>query len=244
MLGLLASLYAGRPSEAPVFPEALWPRVSPTFDELRAMVDGAEQAAGRALLDRLPFGVIALDERCHLLLENESARESLNASELLTRLGERVRPWADSDVEAFVKTVQTACTDTATSARSFELTLARRKWSLPARLLGLRLGSPPAAALIVILPETGREAALRRLLMTMFALTRSETDVAICMMQGLSMGQVAKIRGVTAPTVRGHWQSVQYKVGNCGDDALVSLLYSALLIRPPMGRTSGLPIAR
>ena len=232
LLHLVARLYVGAPhGTGDAGQESLeGPALSPGV--LASLQYRAEQSAACAVLDRLPFGVLVLDVQCRLRFENHSARGTLDRADLLVRDAGYVRPWSDKDLSGFVQAAECACRGPHWPPEGHEIRIEHRHWHIPIRLLGARMSGAPASMMILLLPDIAREHSLRRLLMTMFALTTAETEVALLVMSGLSIEQAAHRRGVLPATARVQWQSAQYKVGAGGEGALIHVLRAALLISP------------
>jgi len=232
LLNLIARLYAG-PDNAPG--SGQWQErhaLISSPDALISLQTRAEQAVACAVLDRLPFALLVVDGQCRLQYQNQPARDALDRGDLLVRDEDRVRPWSEKDLPQFVETAERICTDMAWPTQGLEISVARRHWRTSIRLLALRMGAGAMANMIVLMPDVARERSLRRLLMTLFALTAAETDVAVLMMAGFSIEDVARRRAVRTATVRLQWQDVQYKVGSGGGAALIELLHAAILLPP------------
>ena len=231
LLHLIARLYAG-PDNAPG--SGQWQERSALIsspDALISLQNRAERAVACAVLDRLPFALLVVDSQCRLRYENQPARDALDRADLLVRDDDRIRPWSENDLAGFVEAAERTCTDMAWPTQGLEIPVARRHWRTSMRLLGLRMGAGAMAKMIVLMPDVARERSLRRLLMTLFALTAAETDIAVLMMAGFSIEEVARRRAVRTATVRLQWQDVQYKVGSGGGAALIELLYAPSCFR-------------
>lgn len=232
LLHLVARLYVGAPHGTGDAGQQGLEKPSLSPGVLASLQHRSEQSAACALLDRLPFGVLALDAKCRLRFENHSARCALDRADLLMRDDGHVRPWSDKDLPGFVQAAEGACRGQYWPPEGHEIRVEHRHWRIPIRLLGVRMSGAPASMMILLLPDIAREHSLRRLLMTMFALTVAETEVALLMMSGLSIEQAARRRGVLLATARGQWQSAQYKVGAGGEGGLIHVLRAALLLTP------------
>jgi DNA-binding CsgD family transcriptional regulator len=230
LLQLVARLYSGTQIDTAFAIHE--PDVRAPLTVVASLQNRAEQAAACALLDRLPFGLVALDAQCLVRFENQAARDAIDRADILVREDGRVRPWSDRDLPRFAHAAECACVASRWADEGVEILVAHRYREMSLRLLGLRMGSVPGALMILLLPDVARERSLRRLLMTLFALTAAETDVAILMMEGLSLEEVARQRGVRLATARGQWHTARYKVSNSDDGALIDLLRAALLLQP------------
>lgn len=204
-------------------------RASPehALTELVAMAEGT---AGSRLLDRLPFGLVAIDAHRRVQFENATGQRMLDSGDPIVREGGRIRPWADEDSVMFAGFAEAACLTAEWPQDGRDMVISCRGSRTRIRLIGFRVGDPPDASLVLLLADAGREHALRRLLMTMFALTAAESHVVRLMMQGASLQDIAKRRGVTVSAVRGQWQTARSKIGNGGDAEILQTLRVALLL--------------
>jgi DNA-binding CsgD family transcriptional regulator len=232
VLALVARLYTGAP---PAYGLAAPPNPPPhahAGDPVRRVRDGlesAEREAAAALLDELPFGILVLDATCHCEYANRTARAALDEGEFLSLDGEIVRAALERDSQALAAlAVQIA---TLPSALDGVPLLVGRRTGRAVRLLALPLHVQGRALLVLLVPDVARARALRRLLGSLFGLTAAEADVAVLMLEGMSLDQVAHERRVTLSTARGHWQTAVWKVG-VSREALTGILQRALLISP------------
>jgi DNA-binding CsgD family transcriptional regulator len=241
VFGLLARLYGGDRGPPPHHPASAEPAgagapASRVPDEtvLEAQ-QSAECEAARALLDRLPFGIVVVDARRRLHLTNAAgtrilaertflgcdddtltaACEGSELHDLVRRAGER-QPWP---------------------VEGIAVQLRRPDGGRPVRVLSLAMpaGVLPEPALVLLLPDEARTHAVRRLFVSIFGLTPAEAHIAVLMASGLTLAEAASERGIAISTARGQWQTVIWKVGGGADAPLLGLLRSALTFPLPAG---------
>jgi DNA-binding CsgD family transcriptional regulator len=117
--------------------------------------------------------------------------------------------------------------------RPFVFTLKRPPRVKPLFLMGVAVTPGPSAAqepapavaLVISDPErlTGANTEVLRCL---FALTRTEAEVASMLMNGMGPAEIAKQLNVSTHTTRGHVKSVMRKTGTKRQSDLVHLLFS------------------
>jgi len=228
---LMERLYTGAHRDFAPTSQALNLSTSPAAPPLPELIVSAEGAAGRWLLDRLPFGLVAVDACRRVRFENAIGKRMLDARDPIVREGCLVRPWSAEDSMAFSALAEAACVAASWPQDGRDIVISRRAPpGTTVRLIGFRLGDPPNVALVLLLPDEEREHALRRLLMTMFALTPAESHVVRLMIRGTSLEDVARRRGVTMKAVRAQWYTARSKIGNGGDAQLLQTLRAALLL--------------
>jgi DNA-binding CsgD family transcriptional regulator len=71
---------------------------------------------------------------------------------------------------------------------------------------------------------------LATVLVDLFGLTPSESQLALLMMEGLTVAEAARVRSVTTKTARAQWQTVLWKVAADNEGQVLSLLRTALAL--------------
>jgi DNA-binding CsgD family transcriptional regulator len=192
-----------------------------------------ERAAATDVLDRLPYGVVLLDDRRAIRFANAAGEAILREGDGLRTLDGRLSAAAPADAEALRRLVDDACAAPGRvggGAGGF-LHVARPSGRRPFALLvaPLRLyrrlltGRRPAAIVFVTDPERstpGIQPALRRL----HGLTASEADVAERLLAGRSVEEIGADLDTSVHTSRTHLKRILAKTGVRSQAELVRLL--------------------
>lgn len=197
---------------------------------------GSLQARWRAaeeVLDHLPFGVILVDRAGKVLCLNRAAEAVIAAADGLTvKEGVLVAATAE-DTRALGKLVAEAAASRAGIAMSpgGAMSLSRPSMStpLPVLVAPLRgqwalLAEQRAAAAVFVSDPERRATLPGRQLVELFGLTPAEAQLAVALLAGKRLGQIAADRGVRLPTVRNQLRAVLAKTGTGRQAELVRLL--------------------
>lgn len=191
------------------------------------------QQAGLAarLLDALPQGALAVDDRAGILLLNRSAQAILaRAGGLRVRQGRLTSDRPAALAELLAALARATCPSRqARSASAFRLRetepaldLLVLVCPLPERL-SCRFHAEPAA--LVLLEQAARQRRFApELLRQLFGLTRAEAALAVALLHGRSPEEIATERGVAMPTVRSQLQSLFAKTDCRRQADLIRLL--------------------
>jgi DNA-binding CsgD family transcriptional regulator len=193
----------------------------------------ARWSAAEEALDHLACGVILLDACGKVLFLNRAAEAVVAAADGLTvREGVLVAATPD-DTRALGKLVAEAAATGAGAGTSpgGAIALSRPSLSaaLPVLVAPLRGQRPlpaerrAAAAVFVTDPERSVMVAGRQLV-ELFGLTQAEARLAIALLGGKRLGQIAAERGVQLATVRNQLRAVLAKTGTGRQAELVRLL--------------------
>jgi DNA-binding CsgD family transcriptional regulator len=188
-------------------------------------------------IDRLPYGVILLDERGQLLLANGVARGLLAARDGLTEWRGTLAASKRSESSALRRLVADALDGTAgTTGRRLgsggALTISRPSGARPLSLLVAPFrqeeadpfgGRRPAAVVFVSDPDT-RIDAPADLLASLHGLSAAEARVAAEVLEGGSLSDIAGRLGITRNTANTHLKRVFEKTGTRRQSDLVRLL--------------------
>jgi DNA-binding CsgD family transcriptional regulator len=234
VFSLLARLYGGAPDR----PNSV--HVVPGMDghssaHIAAAHRMAQRIAARAVLDRLPFGVIALDVMRRVRLVNTPAQRFIDEGHVLEIRDDQIAPVASEDAGALETLVRQLQDDVAWPSTGGHLTLHRRASPQLARLLVLAsTGARTEDMLVVLLcPDPARTRMLATVLVDLFGLTPVEAQLALLMLEGLTVAEAALVRGVTTKTARAQWQTVLWKVAADHEGQVLSLLRTALALPMP-----------
>lgn len=201
---------------------------------------GAAQRERLALaeaVDRLPVGVLLLDEHRQVVIENQAARRIVEAEDGF-RI-DRGGPCAgDAHDNARLQ-------EMIANALDFEpgQELASRSWATVSRpslrreyalaitplvdLPGVSVGSDIRLAIFVVDPEAGRTAS-SAVLESMYDLTHSEAELVRTLASGVSLDQAAQARGVSLNTARSHLKRAFSKTGTTRQAELLRLVVAGV----------------
>jgi DNA-binding CsgD family transcriptional regulator len=205
-----------------------------TLDELNS-----ERLLYAATIDRMLVGTAILDERGKVIKANEAASRLFVARDGLYSRQDKLCAWSPSENRALQEAVQTVlqhhlCGET----EGFEvIALSRPTGEMPLTLLlrpialnyqGNDSSRRPAVAVFIRDPADSPQAS-RRLLRKLFQLTATETEVALLMMDGLTLDETADKLGVMKNTVRAHLRGVFAKTGATRQALLVKTLLNSVV---------------
>jgi DNA-binding CsgD family transcriptional regulator len=187
------------------------------------------------ILDALRCGSFLLDFLGQVISHNIVAHSCLGDG--LNLIGSRLTA-ADPMIDHCLQHMITAAisrTDQPNGPRSLAI---QRRSRLPLIIYAMRLhdnSQAPGRArvlLVTIDPDIKQEPS-REMLTQAFALTRSEADVAIGILSGRSLAQIAAARGVKIGTIRKHSKVVFSKTNTRGQAHLTGVLSRLALVALP-----------
>ena len=199
---------------------------------LEARWSHAEEA-----LDHLPLGVVLVDAGGKVLFLNRSAEAVVAAADGLTVREGMLCAATSTETRALGKLVAEAAASGAGAGAAASpggaMALSRPSMSspLPVLVVPLRGRQPlladrhPAAAVFVTDPERCASIPGRRLV-ELFGLTPAEAQLAVGLLAGKRLEQIAADRGVKLPTVRNQLRAVLAKTATGRQAELVRLLAS------------------
>jgi len=230
----VARVYAG--AETAIAPVPRWKEEfaapGPVADGVSSQV-GAEQAAAALLLDRVPFALYAVDADALLQFTNGIGTRMLAAGERLGVESERLITAHPDERNGFRATIKSLAQRRSAQAETLRLTSVA-----DARRFGVLAFAPPdavPATVVLLVADPAREQALRALLRSMFGLTRSEAELCLLVLQGLTVEEAARERRVSAGTARAALKSAEWKTGSGGTGALMQVLEAASVL--PVSRS-------
>jgi DNA-binding CsgD family transcriptional regulator len=237
VFNLLARLYSGAAARPLGGEAALNPMDHPSA-QIAAAHHAAQRAAALEVLDSLPFGVIALDVRRQVRLINVPAQRFIDSAQVLEIRDGLIAAAASEDAGVLEGLVRHLHEREALPFAGGHVTL-RRRWSQQsARLLVLVSTGAHIDELLVVLlcPDPARIRMLATVLVDLFGLTPIESQLAMLMLEGLTIEEAARVRHVTTKTARAQWQTVLWKIAADSEHQVMSLLRTALALPiPPSG---------
>lgn len=210
-----------------------------------------ERAGLSEALDRLPTGVMLLDERGRVTVFNRAAAELLRRADGLSIDRERAPCAARAtDTAALRRAIAGACTTGAMdrhegsggfhagSALLVVRPSGRRPLQVTVAPLRLRVpivaGPPPRALLLVADPDE-RAPSLEAVWRSLFGLTAAEARVAKLLATGMRVSECADALSVGQATIRTHLKRLIHKTGS----RTQSDLMRALVAGPALGEPPG-----
>lgn len=242
--GMHCALFACRGPEGEDFNDAeralvrlLLPHLQQAVD-LHSTVDQleSERRLYALTIDRLLVGTAILDTQGRLMRCNDAAQRLLDSRDGLECRQERLHAFGRQDNRNLQSAVQ-ALLQRREGADDVEvLALSRPSGGMPLNLLLRPLalnheshGEARQPALVVFIRNPADSPrASRTLLRSLFQLTRTETEVAMQMMDGLTLDETADALGVSRNTVRAHLRGVFAKTGVTRQAELVKTLLNSV----------------
>ncbi|HEY6609594.1 MAG TPA: LuxR C-terminal-related transcriptional regulator [Pseudomonas sp.] len=219
--------------------ELLTPHLQQAVD-LHSTVDelDSERLLYAATIDRLLVGTAILDEAGKVMRSNQAAQRLFAACDGLECRQQRLHAYSAQDNRQLQKAVQTVLLHRQQGRdESVEvLTLSRPTGEVPLNVLlrpialnyeGHGHARRPAVAVFIRDPSDSPQAS-RSLLRSLFQLTRTETEVAMLMMDGLTLDESAERLCLSRNTVRAHLRGVFAKTGATRQAQLVKTLLNSV----------------
>jgi len=188
-------------------------------------------------VDKLAVGSLLLDTRGELTFANDMARQLLDGRHGLEVVQQRLVAANARDNAALQKRLQKALkatpaeTPTLVEAMSVGGSAREQRLSLLIRPVSgaqeARPGRTPAVA-VFLRDAAGSAQASAALIRQLYALTPTETSVAMLLADGLSTDEVAQSLSISLNTVRVHLRAIFAKTGVDRQSALVRLLLNSV----------------
>ncbi len=199
-----------------------------------------QNAAGAALWDRLPYGIILLDETGRLLWANRSAEVMLSAGDSVGARGDflrAVRPGEDAALQRLIGEAAATGRGRGGGSGGF-MALPRGDGCRPLAVLvapfpidrGALFASRRAAAVVFLSdPECQARAPLERLA-ELYRLTPREAELVALLIDGLDPRAAAERLEISFNTVRSHLAQVFVKTGTHRQTELISLILRSTIV--------------
>ncbi|RQR51213.1 helix-turn-helix transcriptional regulator [Burkholderia sp. Bp9126] len=209
--------------------------------ELHAALDvlDAERALYAGTIDRLDVGTAIVDEDGRVLKRNRIAERLFERQDGLCVRHERLHASCPLDERRLQKALQAALDHYRAGAlgRIEATTLARSGGAMPLNVL-LRPLAPyrgaddrrhrPAVAVFVRDPTSSPQTS-RDMLHKLFRLTPMETEIALLLVDGLTLDEAAAATGITKNTARAHLRGIFAKTGATRQAVLVKTLLNSVV---------------
>lgn len=196
------------------------------------------RAATASALDRLPIGVILLDEARRPILVNRAAQAILDRNDGLTLAPNGLRA-ARRDEAARLAALVAAATSTplrrgaavAGSGAGGALAISRPSLCRPLSVLvsplhadQYRLGAQVAVAAVFVSDPEERRAPDEEVIRRLYGLTRGEARLVLELLAGRSLGEAADELSISGNTARTHLKRVFAKMGVSRQSELIRVL--------------------
>ena len=209
--------------------------------DLHSTLDVLESERGlyAGAIDRLLVGTLLLDESGQLMKSNVAAADLLAKQDGIHSRHNRLQAYCSIENRALQKAIQTTLARhlTAANASCEVIALSRPSGEAPLSLLLRPIPlnycaddscRRPAVAVFIRDP-LGSPQASRATLRKLFQLTATETEVALLMMDGLTLDEAATALGTSKNTVRAHLRGVFAKTGATRQSLLVKTLLNSVV---------------
>lgn len=243
--GMHCALFACRDHASEDFNQAqinlirlLLPHLQQAVD-LHSAVDqlDAERQLYAATIDRLMVGTAILDENGRMMRCNRAAQRLFDSRDGLECRHDKLCAFASHENRALQHAIQAVLKQRQRGLDDLQvLTLARPSGEMPLNLLLRPIAMSyqaqngtrrPAVAVFIRDPADSPQAS-RNLLRSLFQLTRTETEVAMLVMDGQTLDETAEALGVSRNTVRAHLRGVFAKTGATRQAQLVKTLLNSV----------------
>lgn len=194
----------------------------------------SEHAVYSGAIEQFAVGTIILDRQYNVIRHNSIADGILKEADGIALSGTRIvlaTPGQDAAFRAFLKKVPGEEGDAQGHIFRVQRPSGKRDLGVVARPVAtpdfLHAGSAPAIALFLGDPERQFDVtsdALREL----FELTRTESRIAACLANGLTVQDSADRLGIAINTARAHLRAIYAKTGVCRQSQLVHLIHTSM----------------
>lgn len=171
------------------------------------------EAAIRSLIEYLPFGFLVVSQTGTVLAANGAAKRTLEAAELLSERNGTITVSATPAGKRIRELIRSA-----KEGKQAALRIAR-PGAKPILAVGSPLfnsegpGAALAAAVIFVADDQPQRAINPALLAGLFGFTPAESKVAVQMMQGQTVEDIATTLGISQHTTRNHLKRLYAKTG-------------------------------
>ena len=194
---------------------------------------GARHTTVTALLDNRRIGVLELDRRGRIMAVNDRARSILRRGDGLLDRDRMLRARAPADQVRLERLVGDALPGTGAVALSGSMVLRRSSVAPPFVVHVKPVGGPQPdhgarhVAALVLIVEPGRQHRINpELVATTLELTPAETQVAVWLAEGNSVGEMADATGHTKAAIYWHLQRIYQKHSISRQAEMVRLVLS------------------
>lgn len=209
---------------------AIVPRLAERALALRRRRDEPTTPLPERAFEQLPFPALLLRDDGGIELENRAAQAAMADGGPLSRR-EKTLHICDRELDQKLRRLLREVTADATAPTL--LTVPRGDGKRPLSLLLSRLPAPPRSreqvpghVLVLLCDPQRRSAAVREMLIKSYGLTGSEARVALAVLDGKSVEQLAGELYISLNTAKTHLKSIFAKVGTGRQSELVAAILS------------------
>jgi DNA-binding CsgD family transcriptional regulator/PAS domain-containing protein len=209
--------------------ERLVPHLDRAYENLRNVLEITQQNTALAeVMDRLPAGILLLDERAKVAFRNRAARRMLgrcDGFELVDGTLRAMDPDSDEILQRRIGEVVAASAEPGTGG----VLIVQRPAGDPAypvsvsRLLPGEALRDVVACILVSDPDHGVEPAVE-LVRSLHGLTQAESELVGLLARGHTLEEASQTRSVSINTTRSHLKRVFRKTGTSRQGELVQLV--------------------
>ena len=182
------------------------------------------------VLDQVPYGIVLLDSGQRVLLANKTARQLASARDGLILKSHGLEAGTSSETRVLQSLLRSAVGVDAGETAGGNVLISRRDFSsLVLSVYPVRESSvfPVSAKIAVFITDpAGQSRSSAEATLSLFALTRAETRVALLLSEGKSLQHAADRLGVATSTVRSQLKSIFRKTNTSRQSELIKFLCS------------------
>lgn len=183
-----------------------------------------------SILDYMPHAVFVVDQAHVLTFANTAGEALIRRGDAIAVKAGRFQAIARNSARLLKRAVEVACCPTPTS--SAVLLEHPRGKPLPATIMPLSNGA--RQALVIVQDATHTNAGLITQLQAFFGLTAAEAMIGTRLADGLSLPDIAAMRGVSLATVRAQLKSLLQKMECHRQSELVSVVKGIVPVPPQL----------
>ncbi|MGH8355452.1 MAG: helix-turn-helix transcriptional regulator [Pseudomonas sp.] len=199
----------------------------------------SERTLYAATIDRMLVGTVILDEGGKVMKSNQAASRLFASQDGIYTRHDSLRAYCSVENRALQKAILAALGHhlSAASASVEVIALSRPSGEAPLSVLLRPIplnycaddSSRRPAVAVFIRDPSGSPQASRAMLRKLFQLTATETEVALLMLDGLTLDEAADALGIMKNTVRAHLRGVFAKTGATRQALLVKTLLNSVV---------------
>ena len=202
----------------------------------------SDGGAHEAVLERLAFGVVIIDEFARMRFANRAARGILDAADGIGVTHDRLGCAKPDDDGRLNMAIQQALSTNGRAGRGGSLPVSRASGTPAYQVLvapyqdhhvfcdGDLFGVPQRGAVVFIRDPASAPVSVFSILQGLYGLTEAESGVAVALAQGRALDRIADERQVTRNTIRTQLARIFDKTGTSRQAEVVMLIQSALIM--------------
>ncbi len=213
-------------------------RLIPHFakaDQIAAKVSTVSDARrlAMAVLDRMDYGIIIVNQACHVRMTNQRAEQLLQSGEVIQAVFGRIRLTNAKDNETLCGLTRTAAASDNEEIPVKTIETASQNGNVRVRVALLPIShaekkqlDDDEAHIILVLSDSSQQRAMAtHVLQDSYGLTVAETRVATGLAGGQTQDELCEALFVSLATIKTHTQHIYQKIGISRQVDLVRLVY-------------------